>query len=46
MKSIRGIDEELYRQARAQAVTEGKVIGQWINEAIERKLKRTEKQGK
>lgn len=45
MKSIRGIDEELYRQGRAQAVAEGKTFGQWLNEAIRDKLKRTEKRG-
>jgi predicted HicB family RNase H-like nuclease len=39
--SIRGLDEELYREAKAQAARQGKPLYQWINEAIKEKLERT-----
>ena len=39
-KGIRGLDPELYRQAKAQAALEGKTIGQWLNEAIREKLEK------
>lgn len=29
------ISEELWRQARARAIMEGKPVGQWLNELIE-----------
>ena len=38
--SIRGIDTRLFRLARAEAIKEGKKIGEWLNEAIEEKLER------
>lgn len=37
-RSVRGLDQELYNQARAEALRQGKTIGQWINEAIAEKL--------
>lgn len=40
-KTIRELDPELYRLARAQALKEGKPIGAWLNEAIRGKLKKT-----
>ena len=41
-KTIRGLDPGLWRLARADAVAEGKSIGEWLNEAIKEKLKRKE----
>ena len=38
--NIRGIDVELFRLARAEAIKEGKKIGEWLNEAIKEKLER------
>lgn len=38
VKGIRGLDPELYRLARAEAVKQGKTIGTWLNEAIREKL--------
>ena len=38
-KHIRGIDEGLYRQAKADAVKRGITIGDWFNEAMVAKLK-------
>jgi len=37
-KGIRGLDPELYNQARAEAVRRRMTIGQWINEAMAEKL--------
>ena len=31
---IRGIDPELYRQAKAIAALQGRTIGQYVNEAL------------
>lgn len=42
-KMIRGLDAELYQKARAAAITGGKTIGQWLNEAIADKLKKENK---
>jgi len=39
--NIRGLDVELFRLARAEALKEGKKIGEWLNEAIKEKLERT-----
>ena len=36
--TIRGLDRYLFKQAKAQAVLEGKTIAQWLNEAIDAKL--------
>lgn len=33
-KTIRDLESELYQQARAEALRQGKTIGQWVNEAI------------
>lgn len=41
-KTIREIESELYNQARAEALRQGKTIGQWINEAIAEKLNITD----
>jgi hypothetical protein len=38
--SIRGLDYDLYTEARAQAIRENKNIGQWLNEAIKEKLQK------
>ncbi len=39
--NIRGIDVELYRLARAEAIKKGyRGIGEWLNEAIKEKLAR------
>ena len=38
--NIRGIDVELFRLARAEAIKEGEKIGEWLNEAIKEKLER------
>jgi predicted HicB family RNase H-like nuclease len=38
LPNIRSIDPQLYRLARAEAVKEGKTIGQWLSEAIKEKL--------
>jgi len=46
IKGIRGLDPELYKQAKARAALEGKTLGQWINEAIREKLaKQNKKEG-
>ena len=36
--NVRGVDTELFRLARAEALKEGKKIGKWLNEAIKEKL--------
>ena len=36
--NVRGVDTELFRLARAEALKEGKKIGEWLNEAIKEKL--------
>jgi len=36
--TVRGLDPDLYREARAQAIRENKTIGEWINEAIRARL--------
>lgn len=33
-RTIRGLDEELYNQARANALKRGDNIGDWMNEAM------------
>ena len=38
--NIRGLDVELFRLARAEAIKEGRKIGEWLNEAIKEKLER------
>ncbi len=38
--SIRGLDHDLYTEARAQAIRENKNIGQWLSEAIKEKLEK------
>ena len=42
-KHIRGIDQELWNQARADAFKRGITIGDWLNEAIAEKLKKQPK---
>ena len=37
-KSIYGMDEELFRKAKAAAASQGKTLGQWFNEAIAEKI--------
>jgi len=39
-KTVRGLDPSLWRLARADAVAEGKSIGEWLSEAIREKLER------
>ncbi len=36
--NVRGLDHDLYLRARAQAIREGKNIGEWLNKVIEDKL--------
>ena len=36
--SVRGLDHDLYTEARSRAIREGKNIGEWFNEAIKEKL--------
>ena len=38
--NIRGLNVELFRFARAEAIKEGKRIGEWLDEAIREKLER------
>ncbi len=38
--NVRGVDIELFRLARAEAIKEDKKIGEWLNEAIREKLER------
>jgi len=38
--NVRGVDIELFRLARAEALREGKRIGEWLNEAIKEKLRK------
>ena len=38
--NIRGVNIELFRLARAEAIKEGKKIGEWLNEAIKENLDR------
>ena len=38
--NVRGVDIELFRLARAEALKEGKKIGEWLNEAIKENLER------
>jgi predicted HicB family RNase H-like nuclease len=40
--NVRGVDTELFRLARAEALREGKKIGEWLNEAIKEKLEKKE----
>ncbi len=42
-KTVRELDPELWKQARAQAILEGKTLGQWMNEAIRERLERKNK---
>jgi hypothetical protein len=39
-RSIRGLDQELYREAKAEAAKLGITIGDWMNEAMAEKLAR------
>ncbi len=41
--NVRGVDPKLYRLARAEAVIASMTIGQWLNDAIKEKLKRSAK---
>lgn len=43
VRHIRGLDPELYRLARAEAIKAVKTIGQWLNEAIREKLNKSNK---
>ncbi len=38
--SVRGVDVELFRLARAEAIKEDKKIGEWLNEAIKERLEK------
>jgi len=42
-KSVRDIDESLWRQAGAQAKLTGKKLGHWLNEAIKAKIKKEQR---
>lgn len=41
--TIRGLDRELYKLARVEAVKQGETIARWINEAIKEKLGKSKK---
>ena len=38
---IRDLDKKLYKQARVQALKEGRPVYVWLNEAIKEKLERS-----
>ncbi|TSC92502.1 MAG: hypothetical protein CEN89_639 [Candidatus Berkelbacteria bacterium Licking1014_7] len=38
--TIRNLDRELFKQARIQALKDGKTLGAWVNEAIASYLKK------
>ena len=44
--TIRNLDEQAYREARARAVLEGRTVGDVVNEALRSYLKRTVPKGK
>ena len=44
--TIRNLDEQAYREARARAVLEGRTVGDVVNEALRLYLKRTVPKGK
>ena len=44
--TIRNLDEEAYREARARAVLEGRTIGDVVNEALRTYVRRTVPKGK
>ena len=44
--TIRNIDEQSYREARARAVLQGRTVGDVVNEALGSYLKRTVPKGK
>ncbi len=37
-KTVRGLELDLYREVRKQALVEGVTVGKWINQAIREKL--------
>ena len=41
--TVRDIDPELWREARAAAVIAKKNLGEWLNEVIKEKLQRNDK---
>lgn len=43
---VRGIEVIPWREARAQALRQGKTLGQWLSEAIKEKLARNGKRKK
>lgn len=43
--SIRGIDPDLFSEARAAAIKKHLTIGQWINDAMAAKLKKETRKG-
>ena len=43
--TIRGIDPELFVEARAAAIKKRQNIGQWINDAMAAKLKKETRKG-
>lgn len=44
--TIRGLDQDLYRQAKVEAARLGITIGHWINQAILLKLSRPQQKVK
>lgn len=44
--TIRNLDEQAYREARARAALEGRTVGDVVNEALRSYLKRTLPKGK
>lgn len=43
--SIRGIDPELFADARAAAIKKRQTIGQWVNDAMAAKLRKGKRKG-
>ena len=44
--TIRNLDQQAYREARARAVLEGRTVGDVVNDALRSYLKRTVPKGK
>lgn len=42
--TIRGIDPELYKLARIEALKKGKAVGRWLNELIKEELSKIKKE--
>ena len=43
--NIRGLDPDLFANARAAAIKKHQTIGQWINDAMDAKLRKEKRKG-